>query len=141
MTVWIRRSTLILTYLFAIHILAFGSVWLVLDQLLVSITLILLVLVHFIFLARQYQWLPCRNYLTKLVFHSDHTCSLEFADKGKKGPFMIKGSVLFNPGLVLYLKPLQAGFNKPVFIARDAVEPDIWRLLRVKLRDPDFWGK
>jgi len=139
MTVLIRRSGWLLVYLIITHFLAIFTVWIIPTGTLLRSVLSALVLLGLVLLCRRHQWLSNHKSLIKLRFDKENNCFLELSDKSKKGPYKIKGSVLFNPALVLYLQPVHGRLSKSIFIARDAVDATVWRQLRVKLRDPDSW--
>lgn len=139
MTASVYRSDLLLVYLLCTHCLAVLTMWLIPFGLLFSVAVTVMSVISLLCLCRQHQWLPGKNSLTKLHFDKDNICTLEYADGNKKAAYKIKGSVIFSLALVLYLQPVK-GRTKSIFIARDALAPEVWRQLRVRLRDPDSWA-
>lgn len=138
MTVSFYRSGLLLAYLLWTHCLAVMTVWVLPFGLLTHVAVTVMSVISLLLLCCQYQWLPCKNSLAKLHIDKENNCTLEYADGNKKAAYKIKGSVIFSLALVIYLKPAR-GRTKSVFIARDTLLPEVWRQLRVRLRDPDSW--
>jgi len=140
MTVLIKRSSWLLTYLLCAHLIAIFTVWLIqIDVILSSVLTVVIVASLFVY-CRQYRDLPTGKRLIKLRLDKHNDCFLDFSDNSQQGPYRLKGSVIFNPALVLYLRSDRSGLSKPIFIARDAVIDKAWRQLRIRLRDPDSWG-
>ncbi len=139
MTVLIKESTGLMIYLLGIHFVAIWTLWLIEIDVILSSFLSMLICLSLFVYYRQYRGVMGHKKLTQLRVDNKNQCILDFSDNSQKGPYGLKGSVIFNVALIIYLRSTKRFVSKPVFIPRDAVDEKAWRQLRVRLRDPDSW--
>ncbi|KGM06041.1 hypothetical protein LP43_2356 [Methylophaga thiooxydans] len=139
MTVLIKTSKGVVIYLFGIHIVAIFTLWLIEIDVIFSSLLSMLICLSLFVYCRRYLGVMRHKRLTQLRLDKQNQCFLSFSDNSLKGPYSLKGSVIFNVALIIYLGSGKHFLSKPLFIPRDAVDDKAWRQLRVRLRDPDSW--
>lgn len=139
MTVLIKTSRGVVIYLFGIHIVAIFTLWLIEIDVIFSSLLSMLICLSLFVYCRRYLGVMRHTRLTQLRLDKQNQCFLSFSDNSLKGPYSLKGSVIFNVALIMYLRSGKHLLSKPVFIPKDAVDDKAWRQLRVRLRDPDSW--
>ncbi len=139
MTVLIKTSRGVVIYLFGIHIVAIFTLWLIEIDVIFSSLLSMLICLSLFVYCRRYLSVMRHKRLTQLRLDKQNQCFLSFSDNSLKGPYSLKGSVIFNVALIMYLRSGKHLSSKPLFIPKDAVDDKAWRQLRVRLRDPDSW--
>lgn len=139
MTVLIKTSRGVVIYLFGIHIVATFTLWLIEIDVIFSSLLSMLICLSLFVYCRHFLGVMRHKRLTQLRLDKQNQCFLSFSDNSLKGPYSLKGSVIFNVALIMYLGSGKHFLSKPVFIPKDAVDDKAWRQLRVRLRDPDSW--
>ena len=139
MSIYLQRSRVLLGDLIASH--AFAMTMVIMSSLHWSLTLGLLLLIslNLLYHARRYGWLMDGPATAILKLSGDQRWQLIDSQGRPQGEYQLRRSVMLGCVLVIYLKKPFSRLSHSVLIARDAVEPEQWRLLRVKLRDPGQW--
>ncbi len=139
MLIELQRSRILLGYLFASHALAMALVLLSKLHWLLTLGLLLLISLNLIRHARRYAWLGETPAVTILKLSADQRWQLIDSQGHHLGEYQLKASVMLGFVLVIYLKKPFDRLSHTLLVARDAVEAEQWRLLRVRLRDPEHW--
>lgn len=135
----LARSKLLLVYLVIVHVTA---ICLVLNFLPVlwSVFVSILLVVHFLVLARQNNWLRSSSALSDIEFSSAGQLSLSYGVQSKQSAELVSSYI--GPWFViLRLKAQNYFWMKTVFIAVDAVDKESFRRLRVYLKDTKLYLK
>jgi hypothetical protein len=139
MKLMMGRSRLIMAYLLLIHLSALLLINLTGLGIGFEIFISLLIIVSLLYYSRLYGWIGQQNQITVLWVDDDGFWFMADKMGSQQGPMQLTSSVLLGPVIAIYFKPLSGLLGKSVLIPEDAVKPDDWRRLRVRLRDPESW--
>ena len=95
-----------------------------------------IVSISFIYYCGRYQWLKSDRAIAKLERNSKQRWTVVYSDNTSQKNMVLKHCVVTSKLIILYFSRSSYWKDKSVTILEDAVDTELFRQLRVYLRDP-----
>lgn len=135
----ISRSTRLLIYLLFAHGLMLITMLNLLQGYWWLLSVSLAIIVSFIHCYQKYQLLSGDKFMTKIERDTNDDCSVFYGDDSKNSALKLSSSVVTPNLVILYFKGAHFWQSTTAFLVADAVDPDLFRELRVYCRDPKIF--
>lgn len=135
LTIVLKQSKYILIYLILVHATMLATVVSLLNSIGLSLLAIAGVLASFIFYCQRYQWIKSDNSITKVEYDDKNRWQIYYYGGSVKQKLALKHCVVTSQLILLTFSADLFWRARSVTIMADAVDADLFRQLRVRLRD------
>ena len=137
----IARSLSLLIYFVVLHVLMLVTMLSLLGVSWWSVLIFIMIMLSGIYYCRQYQWLNSHQALNQIERDARDKWSLCFQDGKQHSALTLTRSFITPHVVIMYFNKSHFWQRYAVTIVADAVEGEVFRQLRVYLRDPKTFQK
>lgn len=137
----ITRSRMLLTYLLIIHSLMLVTMMSLLVASWWSVPVFIIIVLSAVYYCRQYQWLNRQKALNKIERDASDKWILSYQNGKQHSELTLSSSYVTPQLVIMYFNNSHFWQRYAVTIVFDAVDKQLFRKLRVYLRDPKTFQK
>jgi len=130
------RSKWLLFYLIIAHGLMLAMIMTLLPNVWLSLLVAIIISASFIYYCQRHQWLKSNRAIIRAERDTKGRWQLFHSDNTSKGKLSLKQCVVTSKLVILYLSGASFWESRAIIIIADATDPELFRQLRVYLRDP-----
>ncbi len=135
-SIMVGRSKWLLGYFIFVHGLMMLMMVSLIPNLWLSLAVVLMLSASFIYYCRRHQWLKSQHAVITIARDDKHNWRLSYADGAVQEKCLLKHCVVTPSLVMLNFTGISAGKGQSVTITADAVNAELFRQLRVYLRNP-----
>lgn len=132
----IARSLSVLAYISILHGLMLVTMLILLRASWWSVLVFIIILLSGLYYCGQYQWLNSQKAFNKIERDASDKWVLSYQDGKQKAELTLTSSFVMPHLVIIYFDKPRSWQRCAVTIVSDAVDGDLFRQLRVYLRDP-----